>query len=268
MFRRDSGSPLSRRRPFLSSFLIAALTSFGLTRLDAIQGIARRNVSPRGGNRILFLLMKWLLGSFYMAFGPLQVKGARNVPRAGGVIIAPNHTSDCDVTALYVALPRWAWFVAKEELFKIPILGKMMAYYHAFPIRRSGPADRSAMKQILDLVGSGEAVVIFPEGKLTEDGYLQEFQQGTAMLALKAGVPVIPAAMNGTRNVVPYGRLYPIPSFRRVKVRFGPPVDFSGLPEVDRHERLRIATERIRQGVVDLVREIAPETLRETARVE
>ena len=247
--------------PFWLAALASTALGFCYVWWRGFHRMLRRNVSPRGGNELAFVGMRQLFRTAYSFLGPLEVRGQENVPLIGGVIIASNHTSDADVTVLYTALPRWAWFLGKEEIFSIPFLGKLIQYYHAFPIRRTGPADRVAMKQVLDLLQEGEAVVMFPEGKLAEDGRLQAFQPGTAMLAFKAGVRVVPAALDGVSKVVPYGEVYPRPIFQRVRVRFGPPIDLSDIPLDDRHERLAIATQRIRAGVIELVKEISPSSL-------
>src|SRR6185312_2745781 len=98
-------------------------------------------------------------------------------------------------------------------------------------------------------------------GRLTQDGFLQEFQPGTAMLAMRAGVPVLPAAMYGTADILPYGEVKPRRTGRSLRIRFGPPIDLSTLPGGDRHETLTRATELIREGVAKLMEEIAPETI-------
>lgn len=258
---------LSRRHfPKLRSFALASLVGgmWGFTSLRraGLHRMLRQGVSPRGGNELDFYLWKRFFLLVFGLMGPLDITGAENVPRTGGAIIAPNHISDCDVPAIYTALPRWAWFVGKVELFSIPILGNLITNHHAFPIRRSSAGDRTAMKMILDLLAEGEAVVIYPEGQLSETGILQEFQEGTAMLALRAGVPVIPVGISGSQKVLPYGQVFPRPSFSKIQIRFGKVVDFSNLPS-GRHERLHEATRRLRASVVSLLREIGPEALGE-----
>jgi 1-acyl-sn-glycerol-3-phosphate acyltransferase len=247
---------------FGATFLLALGAGFSCARRAGWHRLARERVSPRGGNKLYATTMRGALRALFALLGPVEARGTENVPRTGPVLIVPNHTSDADVAAFLVALPRWTHCVAKEELFTIPVLGSAIRALNAFPIRRSGPADRAALKRVLDLLAAGESVAIFPEGRLSEDGYLQEFQPGVAMLALRSGAPVIPAAVNGTRAVLPYGAVFPRPAFRRVRVRFGKPVDLSGLPK-EHHERQQEATRRIREGVVTLLREIGPETLRE-----
>jgi 1-acyl-sn-glycerol-3-phosphate acyltransferase len=113
--------------------------------------------------------------------------------------------------------------MAKSELFGIPVLGTLMRVFGAFPVKRGEP-DRQALKHSADLLKAGEAVVIFPEGQLSETGDLQELKAGVALIArLSAGVPVICVGIDGSQRIMPYGKLIPRPSFRTITVEWGEP---------------------------------------------
>ena len=244
---------------FVAAGCVGAAAGYTAVRRLGLAELARQSVSSRGGNALLFSGMKLLIRAIFGVLGPLRVSGEENVPPEGGVVIAPNHLSNADVHALYAALPRWAWFVGTVEIFDIPVMGPLIKYYHAFPIRREGTPDRAAMRRIMDLLSDGEVVVIFPEGREAEDLVLQDFEEGTAMMALRTGAVVVPTAIVGTERILPYGQNMPRYSGEPVTVRFGPPVSLAGLPDDDRHARLAEATRRIRQGVAALLREMAPE---------
>lgn len=148
-----------------------------------------------------------------------RVSGVENIPAAGGVIIAPNHISNLDPPVIGCAIPpgRRIRYMAKEELFRQPLLRWVVTKLGAFPVRR-GAADRTAIRTALALLAEGGTVGIFPEGTRSKTGQLGQAEPGLAMIAVKAGVPVVPTAVTGT-NRVGKGSLLP-----RLTVRFGPPV--------------------------------------------
>lgn len=149
-----------------------------------------------------------------------RVSGVDNLPAVGGVIVAANHISNFDPPVLGCALPdaRRIRFMAKIELFRNPVVRRVVTALGAFPVRR-GMADRTAIRTALDLLAQGEVVGIFPEGTRSKTGLLGRPEAGLGMIAVKAGVPVVPAALTGTNKLFTDGRLLP-----RFTVRFAPPV--------------------------------------------
>jgi len=191
--------------------------------------------------RVLFALL-----------GGIRYEGRTNVPKQGGVLIAPNHISDADPPAVGVALPRPCYFMAKEELFRIPILGLIMRVMHGFPIKRYS-ADRAALRYTEELLKQGEAVVIFPEGKLSQNGQLQPLLPGVLLVAQRAGVPIIPTIIEGTDSLLPYGKLIPGHAHRRIIVRFGRPVTVAELTEGAKGgEAHKLGAERLREIMLAL----------------
>jgi 1-acyl-sn-glycerol-3-phosphate acyltransferase len=164
-----------------------------------------------------------LLRILYSALGGLRIEGRENVPRKGGVLIAPNHISDADPPTVGFALPRDSYFMAKEELFQTRFIGPLIRALHGFPVKRY-TADRSALRFAEKRLEEGNAVVIFPEGKLSEDGKLQEMLPGALLVAHRANVPIVPAILEGTDKLMPYGKLIPQHVGRPIVVRFGAPV--------------------------------------------
>ncbi len=182
----------------------------------------------------------------YALLGGLRVEGRANVPRTGGVLITPNHISDADPTAVGIALPRPCYFMAKEELFQVRFLGALIRAMHGFPIKRYS-ADRAALRHTEQLLEQGEAVVIFPEGKLSEDGQLQELLPGVLLVAQRANVPIVPTILEGTNSLMPYGKLTPRHAHRPIVVRFGPPVSLAQLTGGGKgSEALKRGAERLR----------------------
>ncbi len=212
------------------------------------------------GYRLARPLLKLLLLILFRLLGGLRVEGQRRVPRRGGLLVTPNHISDCDPLALGAALPRPCWFMAKEELFAMRGLGPFIRFFHAFPVRR-GEADRTALRMAETLLKAGEAVVIFPEGQLSATGELQPMLSGAALLALRAEVPVLPVGIEATNEVLPYGRRLPRRSSRPVVVRFGAPLSPQALVGTgDRRDRLHRAMDTLGTEIARLSGQTYPLT--------
>ena len=142
-------------------------------------------------------------------------RGAANVPKSGPLILACNHVSYFDPPSLGVASPRPVAYMAKHELFRIPILGPIITWLGAFPVDRSR-GDVAAFKAALGMLKSGACLGIFPEGTRNTDGTVQP-QLGVAMLASMSGATVVPAYVSGTNA---------IKKFSRITVTFGTPLRF------------------------------------------
>jgi len=167
-----------------------------------------------------------------------RVRGLENLPE-GGFVLAPNHVSNLDPWPL--GIPLWPQrqlnWMAKSELYK-PVIGTLISWGGAFPVRR-GTGDEEAIETAVERVKDGEVVVIFPEGTRQRKGLVKRRQArprtGAARVALRAGAPLVPAAIGGTDRLLRLGPL---------SVAYGPPVDLAGL-EGDEREAAREATARL-----------------------
>jgi 1-acyl-sn-glycerol-3-phosphate acyltransferase len=174
----------------------------------------------------------------------LRASGVENIP-AGGCVLAANHTSNFDPWPLGLPLfpRRWLRFMAKSELFW-PGLRWILKGGGAFPVRR-GEADTDAIERAVELCRAGEIVVMFPEGTRRRKGLRKKHEArphtGAARIALRAGVPLVPAAIVGTDRI---GRLGPL------RVRYGPPVPLDDLDGIPEREAANVATERL-MGEID-----------------
>lgn len=169
--------------------------------------------------RLVIRLLLWLLG-------PVRVRGAYRIPRKGGVLVVANHISDMDPIVLQSLCPRPLHYMAKKELFDIPVIGRLQRAFGAFPVNRGAP-DRAALRLAASLLRDGEGVGIFPEGQISEDGLLQELKPGVALVVkLAPGVPVICCGLNGTDRMMPYRKVVPRPAFHTVEVVWGEPRTF------------------------------------------
>src|SRR5207248_1294518 len=117
-------------------------------------------------------------------------------------------------------LRRTAWYMGKDDLFKLAPVRWLFTQWHAFPVRR-GSGDRAALKKALGLLAADEALVIFPEGTRQEGGELGEAELGVGMIAIRSAAPVVPVHIRGTDQVLPRGAWFP--RFGRVRIRYGAP---------------------------------------------
>lgn len=171
-------------------------------------------------NKIGLPLAKLFAWLFLFVLGQLRVKGKYRVPRTGGLLIVSNHQSDLDPAVVQVVCPRTVYFMAKSELFEIRVLGRMIRWFRAFPVRRGEP-DRTAIRKAVAYLRAGEAVCMFPEGEVSEDGELLPLKAGLALVVRMAEVPVICIGLAGTRKIMPCGSLIPRPSFGGVLATWG-----------------------------------------------
>jgi 1-acyl-sn-glycerol-3-phosphate acyltransferase len=173
-----------------------------------------------------------------------SISGRANIPPRGGVLFAPNHISDLDPPFVNLSLRRPAWFMAKRELFEIPILAPFIRFAQAFPVERGG-ADRAALKYAEQLLKNGQALVIYPEGRLSKTGDLQPLLPGVTSLAIRAGVPLVPVGLAGSNHVMPYGAVTPRLTFKKVRVHFGEPLNFDDLKELPSRAGREESTRRL-----------------------
>lgn len=180
----------------------------------------------------------------------LEVRGREHVPATGPVLVVSNHVSVLDPPFVGGACPRELYFLAKEELFAVPLLGRLIRALNARPVKRDG-SDSRALKAALKLLGENRAILLFPEGTRGVEGQLGEGKPGAGMLAVLSGAPVVPAYVSGTAQAMPPGRALPRPA--RVSVSFGPPLLFKTVGDERRKERYREATEEMMRAIAQLM---------------
>lgn len=185
--------------------------------------------------RILVFILSFL-------FFPATFLGRENIPKKGGFILASNHISYLDPMVLAMASFRPLNFLAKEELFKNKIFGKLITWLGTFSIKRDS-ADISAVKESLKRLKKGNAVLVFPEG--TRIAKEKKIHPGIGLIAVKAAVPVIPVYIEGADRVLPLNAKWP--KRHGVKVHFGSPVKFSA------QEDYSVITQKILDSIYSLV---------------
>jgi len=166
----------------------------------------------------------WLfsVGRLVAAFCRLKVVGRENIPLEGGALLVANHRSYLDPPLVALAVKkRPVFFMAKSELFEMPILSTLIKHWgNAFPVRRGKP-DIKALKTALEILKGGELVCIFPEGQRAPAGKFLRPKWGTGMVALKAKVPIVPCLIEGSEKLIGKERLFS--GLPKVTIRFGKP---------------------------------------------
>jgi 1-acyl-sn-glycerol-3-phosphate acyltransferase len=168
-----------------------------------------------------------------------RVIGAEKVPRTGGLLVVANHISNLDPPLLGIGVPRPISYMAKKELFAMPILKQLLPRLNAFPVDRQA-GGTAALRASLRMLKEGRCVGIFPEGGRNVTGTNEE-KAGAAFLAAASGAPIVPAAIVGTRKLRPFGR---------VTVVFGDPFTVERNRQSDEGDLEKKATEimqRIRE---------------------
>jgi 1-acyl-sn-glycerol-3-phosphate acyltransferase len=152
-----------------------------------------------------------------MAFATLwrrRVRGLENVPRRGPLLLAANHASLADPPLVGSSLLRPLYFMAKEELFRIPLFSWVLRQVNAFPIKRKG-GDLGALRTAQNILAAGGAMIVFPEGTRQRGGVLGQPKAGVGLLALRSKAPVVPVYVHNSHRV---------PAFPKLEVIFGPPL--------------------------------------------
>ncbi|MDF1700019.1 MAG: lysophospholipid acyltransferase family protein [Planctomycetota bacterium] len=161
---------------------------------------------------------------FRPIWGVRRVGPPAALPRQGGVILCPNHTSYLDPAFVQLVVRRRLVFVMTARFYDQPRTRWFYKLVGAVPIGTGGRAARKGIRKAMALVKRGHAVVIFPEGRLSQDGHLNSAQRGIGSIARRTGAPVIPVALAGAIHAWPKGA--PKPAAARVRVAFGKPMRY------------------------------------------
>jgi len=144
------------------------------------------------------------------------------VPLEGPLIVAANHASFLDPPLVGSAAPRPLYYMARETLFRNPILRTIIRGWNAVPVARDTASSRG-LKAAVDLLEAGHAVLVFPEGTRSRDGHLQPAQAGVGLLVARVACPVVPVRIINSHRALPRGAFLPRPV--RIEVLFGEPMD-------------------------------------------
>lgn len=187
---------------------------------------------------MLYVLFRFLLRVMYRLLFRLEARGLHHIPAEGPVILASNHISNLDPPTIGVLVPRKVNFMAKEELFKVPVFGPLIRAFGAFPVKRGG-VSKEAIKSAITLLKEGNVLGIFPEGSRKTPGAAKK---GTAMIAVRSGATIVPVAIVGGYR-----------PFRKTLVCYGEPLDLTAIINESSSDML----EQVTDAVMDRINEVA-----------
>jgi len=205
-------------------------------------------------NNLPYGTLRAFLTPFLMILFRPKVKGLRNVPATGPLIIASNHLSFSDSIFMPLVVPRKVTFLAKSEYFTSPgpkgLLKKLtFIALGQVPVDRSGGRrSEAALITGLQVLSEGKCLGIYPEGTRSPDGRLYKGRTGIARLAIESGAPIVPVAMFNTEKIQPTGQV--IPNIQRVGMTFGEPMYFDG--DSSDLAYLRVVTDQIMKRIQEL----------------
>jgi len=202
----------------------------------------------------------WLLvRSIFATYFRWRVHHADRVPATGPVILAANHTSLLDPPLVGSALHREIDYLARDSLFRIPVLGSILAAVNGVPVDREG-GGAAGLRAILARLEAGRGIILFPEGTRSRDGRLQPARSGIGLAVIKSTAPVVPVYIDGAFAALSRHMRFPRP--HRITVTYGSPITFSELREEARtcsRARLREIYEEVTAAVMAAIAGLGPE---------
>ncbi len=174
--------------------------------------------------KVLRPITRW----FCRVLFKIEFFGVENIPPSGACIITPNHLTYFDPIWITIPIVRRVYYMAWDKPFQIPGLGMLMRSFGAFPVNLEA-IDSAAQREAREILRTGLALVIFPEGGRTKTGKLMPFKMGAFRFALTHGVPIVPVTIEGAERVWPVGQM--LPRTGKVAITYHPPIDVERLPE-------------------------------------
>jgi 1-acyl-sn-glycerol-3-phosphate acyltransferase len=182
--------------------------------------------------------------ALWLAGARVMVEGREKIPRARAVVFMPNHQSNMDTPAIIVNIPS-VLVLAKKEFFRVPVLGRVMTRRGFIAVERTNRERAiAAVERAARSLQAGYSFLAFPEGTRSRDGRLQPFKRGVFVMAIKAGAPIVPVSISGSRHLMRKGdwRIYP----GTIRIRFHDPVPTEGSRLEDRGKIIA----RVRQAIL------------------
>jgi len=177
----------------------------------------------------------------------IEVHGLENIPHGRAAIYMPNHQSNCDPPAVISILPP-VLVLAKQEFFRVPVLGPAMIYRGFIPVdRKNRERAIAAVEQAVESMKRGNSFLAFPEGTRSPDGRLQTFKKGLFLMAIKAGALIVPVSVSGARKIMPKGHFAIHPG--RVRIIIQEPISAADYTADRRRELMQVTRQAILKGL-------------------
>lgn len=210
-------------------------------------------IHPKDERRRKLMLFSYVHWGFRcverLSGSKVTVKGLENIPKDRPAVYISNHQSIYDIVVTYSRIPGFCGFIAKKSLLQIPILGWLMKRLYSLGIDRSNLKDGlKVILKAIDEAKNGISICIYPEGTRSKDGEVHEFHAGSFKVATKSGCPVIPVAVNGTRDILEYH--FPNIKKSNVTLSFGKPIETKGMSRDEQKE----LPNRVRDEIIEMMK--------------
>jgi len=214
--------------------------------VNEIIGLLPQSSFPK--MKLSYKIVYSLARFFFKVFFRLKIYGVETHFRSGSAIIAANHTSFYDPPVLSISCPEEVHFLAKGTLFDIPLLGRLIRVLNSHPVAR-GASDTQTLKMMIQLLGEGKKLILFPEGQRSYTGELLQMERGLSFLVQKARCQIIPAYIDGAFVAWPPDKRFP-KLFGKMAVVFGSPIVWE--EDLDK----KVAQERIISQTEQAIRDL------------
>jgi 1-acyl-sn-glycerol-3-phosphate acyltransferase len=173
---------------------------------------------------VTYRFVRGAVVGFCRLFWRMTVKGIENVPRDRAFILSPVHRSNIDTPLVAVVTNRRLHYMGKDSMWKIKPVGRFFTAMGSFPVHRETRfADREALRQCIEVLQSGEPLVMFPEGTRREGPVVEDLFEGPAYIAMKVGAPIVPVGIGGSERAMPRGSKFIKPV--KTAIVIGPPIE-------------------------------------------
>ena len=202
------------------------------------------------------MFSRFVLYVFCLVWFRLSIKGKENLPGYGKYIFSSNHASHLDPILCGLANPWPLNYIAKKELFDIPVIGKLIKMYYSVPIDR-GKGDLKAMKKAIEILNGNNPLLIYPEGTRSPDGNIQSPKRGIGFIVEKTNSPVIPCYIDGSYKAFKKNSKFIFPV--KIRMLIGKPIYFDDLlnnKELAKDERQLAIAKRIIDEIKKLKAEL------------
>lgn len=213
-------------------------------------------------NALFYEFSYWVTAFVLSVFFGLRTTGTRNVPKRGAVLLVANHQSFLDPPAIGLGAGRHLQYLARKTLFRNPAFGWLLRRLNSVPIDQDG-IGIEGIRNIIDRLQRGHAVLIFPEGERTWDGKMKPLKAGVALLFKRVTVPIVPVGIVGAYEAWPRWRKWPVPSpvflrpsHRALGIAYGKSRDPAELLRLPKEEMLELLTRDI-EGLMKEAEQIA-----------